>query len=203
MERNAAHRRKVVEQDALLRRMRSLEKLLEELHDAVIRYAAKEIWRHDERSTEPQTTCRARQTNTIAKGGCAGSNHHAFARQTAARNRLHEAYAFVRGDRGRFAGRSEHIERIASRAQQLAVVRDGRFGIRPQVRVERRDDRRANASQSRAHLVKAPFKKNARFAGRSASRRIRYGNQYVPKGTASRTRYPARTRSCANGVEMP
>src|SRR5262249_32129423 len=49
------------------------------------------------------------------------------------------------------------------------------------------DDHDAGYGRQRAHLRTRFLRKNPRFAGRSASRRMRYGYQSGPNGAATRT----------------
>jgi hypothetical protein len=46
-------------------------------------------------------------------------------------------------------------------------------------------------------------RKKVTLAGRSARRRIKYGNQSTPNGMYTRTRYPSRTNFCCRSVRMP
>jgi len=116
MKRNAAHARKIVEQNRRTNRADAAEQTIEELHDALVRRVAKEERRHDQRGGEAELGGGAREPHRIGERCSAGAAHRALARY-AGRDGFHQSQTLIGTERHCLAGRTEQIDAVRPVAQ--------------------------------------------------------------------------------------
>jgi hypothetical protein len=91
----------------------------------------------------------ARERDGVGRRSRAGADHHAAEWQIGCRICAHHAPTLLERQRGRLAGRAQHIEPVAAVAEQKARQLDRASAIRPAVIADRSRDRRYHAMQCR------------------------------------------------------
>ncbi len=142
---------------------------------AIVRGVAKEKRRHDQRCRKAPLDRKPRQRHGIVERGRPATRHHAINRQ-GVRNAFHKLQPLPRAERHRFTGRSEHVNAVAAALPATPIVWNRARRIRRELFPHRRNDGRpypADRSAWQRHRGRHRIaQKNARLAGRSASRRI-------------------------------